>query len=94
MSDVRTFADWSGSIPTRCDICGEKITNTFIDGKVHNAAWAIMCRKCFDNVGSGLGPGQGQIYLRATKEEILYKGRDYDSSVKDANNEGGNKDEG
>ena len=93
MSDVRTFEDWHNPLPNLCDICGKKITDTFVDGKVHNASWAIMCPKCFEQVGSGLGIGQGQMYLKATKKEILYKGRDYDSSVKDANNEGGNEDE-
>ena len=85
MSDIRTFNDWGGNLPTRCDLCGEKITDKFIDGKVHNASWAIMCSKCFERVGSGLGVGQGQMYLNATKDEILYKGRDYDSSVKEVN---------
>ena len=74
MSSIKSFDDWSGPIPTRCDLCGEKITDTFIDGKVHNASWAIMCRKCFDNVGSGLGPGQGQKYLKVIKEDNLKEG--------------------
>ena len=85
MSNIRTFNDWSNPIPNRCDICGEKITDTFIDGKVYNASWAIMCPKCFEQVGSGLGVGQGQMYLKGTKDEILYKGKDYDSSVKEVN---------
>jgi hypothetical protein len=85
MSSIKAFNDWHNEIPTRCDICGEKITDTFIDGKVHNASWAIMCPKCFERVGSGLGIGKGQVYLKGTKSEILYEGTDYDSSVKEVN---------
>jgi len=132
MSDVRTFEDWHNPLPNLCDICGKRIIDVFIDGKTFGP-WAILCPKCFERHGTGLGPGKGQMYIKVleeneckrkfgvevitgdsldlickecglrlglhsgtkclTKEEILYKGRDYDSSVKDANNEGGNEDE-
>jgi len=85
MSDVRAFKDWQSPLPKRCDLCGEKIVDVFVDGKVHNASWAIMCPKCFSRVGSGLGPGKGQMYVNTTKVEMLHKGRDYDSSVKEVN---------
>jgi len=55
---------WMGTPPKKCQLCGEPITDTFIDGRVvrKGATWAIMCSTCHLNEGVGLGLGFGQKY--------------------------------
>lgn len=53
---------WMGS--TKCDICGEEISKTLIDGRTTLGHWAVMCPKCHKIHGVGLGTGKGQKYVR------------------------------
>lgn len=61
---------WNGIMPKTCDICGKKLEREFIDGRINGtkidkdflAPWAIMCTKCFETFGVGLGLGKGQKY--------------------------------
>lgn len=55
---------WMGSEPTRCDLCNTVIKFLFVDGKTVWGTWGILCSKCLDDCGVGIGPGRGQLYLR------------------------------
>ena len=66
MPDVRK---WTGSAPV-CEFCGEWTANQpFVDGKTKAGPWAVMCERCFDDYGVGVGPGAGQRYASDTKEK-------------------------
>ena len=60
---------WMGS--TKCDICGEEISNTLIDGNTIHGSWAVMCPKCHKIHGVGLGIGKGQKYVRDTECDFV-----------------------
>ena len=60
---------WMGS--TKCDICGEELTKTLIDGRTSNGSWAVMCPKCHKIQGVGLGTGKGQKYVRDTEGDFV-----------------------
>lgn len=53
---------WMGSKPVCCDICDGLILTKFIDGKVGNGPWGILCPDCHAKHGCGLGTGRGQQY--------------------------------
>lgn len=53
---------WHGVTPTQCEVCGEKLTDEFIDGRTQVGFWAIMCIPCHKEFGVGLGVGKGQKY--------------------------------
>jgi len=55
---------WKSPIPKTCDLCGQPVFDTFIDGRTSEGFWAIMCKKCHVSKGMGLGPGRGQLYCR------------------------------
>jgi len=52
------------TIPIRCQVCGTRITNLFIDGATRGGRWAYMCRTCHIEEGVGLGIGRGQRYVK------------------------------
>ena len=57
----------------KCDICGTSIKGTvewFVDGRMKAGSWALMCPRCFENNGVGLGIGFGQKYDGTTAELI------------------------
>ena len=54
--------DWIGDIPKKCDLCGDRLVGTFVDGKTVTGSWAIMCDYCYVLHGAGLGAGKGQLY--------------------------------
>ena len=56
------MSKWSGTLPTTCDLCKGKLKKEFIDGRTTFGPWAIMCKKCFQISGVGLGLGKGQKY--------------------------------
>jgi len=60
---------WHGVMPEVCDLCQQPITNKFIDGKTIFGPWALMCTKCYDELGVGLGLGKGQEYSTLIKED-------------------------
>ena len=60
---------WMGS--TKCDICGEELSKTIIDGMTANGSWAVMCPKCHKIHGVGLGTGKGQKYVRDTEGDFV-----------------------
>ena len=55
-----------------CDYCSTKLVDQpyFVDGRTNTGPWALMCPKCFDVYGTGLGLGKGQKYDSKTKEQI------------------------
>lgn len=60
---------WAGAKPESCDLCGNSLQESFVDGKTITGAWGIMCMSCHSVLGSGLGMGRGQKY----DLETLYK---------------------
>ena len=66
---------WFGSKPTTCNLCGESIADTFIDGSVKRVgSWAIMCPECHKKYGVGLGTGLGQLYHLKDGEWLKVEG--------------------
>lgn len=66
---------WLGPIPTKCQVCGGKISTYFVDGQVrgiedHRGQWALMCSMCHNLYGIGLGIGRGQKYSAKTGYKI------------------------
>jgi hypothetical protein len=55
-------AEWTGRTPKSCEICKSDLKTCFVDGKTRMGPWAIMCEKCHDKYGHGLGVGKGQKY--------------------------------
>ena len=53
---------WHGITPKQCEICGEPLTNEFIDGRTKIGFWANMCPACHKEFGVGLGIGKGQKF--------------------------------
>jgi hypothetical protein len=65
---------WLGKV-NKCDICKENINWTrnkqwFVDGRTTMGPWALMCCRCFEMYGVGLGTGKGQKYDANTLEKI------------------------
>lgn len=53
---------WSSTVPTHCDICEKPLSKFFVDGRLRQGSWAIMCSLCHTVHGAGLGTGNGQKY--------------------------------
>lgn len=67
---------WLGQ-SDRCDICQEDLhpfedKHWFVDGETKTVfkTWALMCARCFEIYGVGLGTGKGQKYDAETMEKI------------------------
>lgn len=58
------MSKWFGTVPANCDICKERIDDTFIDGATRFGCWANMCPECHTEYGRGTGTGRGQTYHR------------------------------
>lgn len=88
---------WMGS--TKCDICGEELSKTIIDGMTANGSWAVMCPKCHKIHGVGLGTGKGQKYVRdevgdfVKVEKKVKKNRNRDMMIRMAISLGLSRDE-
>jgi hypothetical protein len=54
---------WLSQPPTKCQIRGENIVMSFIDGSTGSGSWAIMCNECHKVFGKGLGIGKGQRFV-------------------------------
>ena len=65
---------WGGTPPYNCDICCGEITDLFIDGKTARGSWGILCKKCHQLYGVGLGTGRGQQYEKQNGEWIKTAG--------------------
>ena len=70
----RTRKQWLGN-QTDCDICDWKLDSIlnkqwFVDGRMEDGRWAVMCARCFEMYGVGLGLGKGQKYDVVTKLKI------------------------
>jgi hypothetical protein len=64
---------WVGEPPERCDLCGGKLANSFVDGRTSDGRWAIMCPWCrIYNGPIRLGAGLGQRFTR-TKLDIRWR---------------------
>jgi hypothetical protein len=56
---------WMGSIETKCQLSGRKLTTEFVDGRVPGmSSWAIMHPAWFKSRGGKLGTGRGQRYQK------------------------------
>ena len=64
---------WCGTID-KCDLCGNDIEDTFIDGATTEGPWAIMCEDCHFDYGDGLGIGKGQRYEKKKGGYLQTKG--------------------
>ena len=53
---------WIGNVPEKCQMCGDKVIDRFIDGATKLGPWAIMCKECHKRNGRGIGVGKGQRY--------------------------------
>ena len=73
MSDIKSFKDWNGEMPDKCDMCKAIIEDTFIDGRTIHGPWAIMCPTCFKVFGTGLGIGKGQMYIKEVIKSDRHK---------------------
>jgi len=62
--------EWISPAPKECDLCHQKLTNSFVDGKTDLGPWGIMCCQCHAIHGSGLGIGRGQQYDLTTLNKI------------------------
>lgn len=47
-----------------CDICGRDCGDFLVDGRTRGGPWSVMCDKCADMYGVGLGLGRGQRYRK------------------------------
>jgi len=65
---------WMGQAPKNCDICGDKVTNTFVDGKTKFGPWGFMCPHCHNDAGYGVGTARGQKYTRQADGRWLKTG--------------------
>jgi hypothetical protein len=65
---------WLGKVD-KCDLCDEKITTGFVDGRlIGRTSWALICFPCFRQYGAGLGTGLGQKYVDVSGEWIKSQG--------------------
>ncbi len=53
---------WVGPVPKHCQLCSAELYEAFIDGKIGKGPWGVMCIRCHDVHGNGLGLGKGQLY--------------------------------
>jgi len=53
-----------------CDLCGKKPLKYFVDGKLIEGPWALICDRCFPSRGVGLGIGYGQKYSAKTNIQL------------------------
>ena len=60
---------WLGK-ERHCDICGTEFSDHFYDAATVMGPWALMCSRCFQKFGKGVGLGLGQVYDNKTKEKI------------------------
>ena len=55
---------WHGKTPKRCEMCNNEFKRFFADGKTQFGPWAMICLHCLDEIGTGLGRGKGQLYMK------------------------------
>ena len=60
---------WHSTVPKRCELCSGKFKTFFADGKTVFGSRAIMCLKCLDDCGVGLGAGKGQLYTKVKAKD-------------------------
>jgi hypothetical protein len=60
---IDNIIKWAESTPEKCQVCDNKLDGVFIDGRMKGYGnWAIMCPKCHQELGAGLGIGKGHMY--------------------------------
>jgi len=64
---------WCGGNPTNCELCGNVIRNSFVDGKTKAGPWAIMCLDCAVGEVLKFGTGTGQQYVRHEDTNEFWK---------------------
>lgn len=65
------MTQWIGPVPATCDLCDKPIARAFVDGKTQEGPWAVMCERCHNMNGVGLGTGKGQKYKSELKPDGL-----------------------
>jgi len=66
--------EWTGALPTNCEICNNPIGEIFVDGKLNIGGWAFMCILCHEFHGEGLGHGHGQKYQKQGGSYVKVEG--------------------
>ncbi len=66
---------WSSAAPTKCQVCQHKFKppGVFVDAVVEkngHRTWALVCERCHELYGFGLGLGCGQKYDLVTLTKI------------------------
>lgn len=63
---------WNGTWPANCNSCLTDLRqhSTFYDAKTIYGHWALLCPRCFREIGLGLGLGRGQEYDSGTREKL------------------------
>jgi hypothetical protein len=67
---MKKVKEWNGTVKKNDDF-GDKIIDSFIDGKTKHGPWAIMTPRSFALYGVGLGIGLGQRYFLNNNKWIL-----------------------
>lgn len=66
--DWEPFEDkWVGAAPQVCDLCGQKFTDEFIDGRTIYGPWTFLCSECHRTKGCGFGTEKGQRFKKPAK---------------------------
>jgi hypothetical protein len=55
---------WISEPPAVCELCGQKIKETFADARTVQGPWGSLDLKCLRIHGVGVGKGKGQVYRR------------------------------
>jgi hypothetical protein len=70
---VMSKVKWLGH-ETNCDMCSASLSadvvEYFVDCKIKQGPWALLCPHCFEQYGVGLGLGLGQKYDAETRCKI------------------------
>ncbi len=56
-----------GSTPEKCERCGDKIEDVFVDGQLRHLGcwiWGYACPICHAKHGCGFGKGRGQKFQK------------------------------
>mgnify|MGYP001565158967 CR=1 FL=1 len=53
---------WAGSLPEKCDLCGDSLKRGFWDARSRQGHWMIVCIGCHNDEVMSSGTGHGQRY--------------------------------
>ena len=64
------MSKWIGSKPEKCELCEKPFEKFFYDARTKWGQWGLLCLRCVERDGVGLGLGKGQKYDLATLEKV------------------------